>query len=128
MHCTDRGRLLAYSSFTTARAVCETSDPCLSPACLCQNAFGQDAAKDDMSVSAAGSPQLTQPFTIQPVEPPDPVPAMLCVEVVRACGLLAAVNEAAVWLGGGTQICMYPCMPIVLLSLPAVLSCRCIPC
>ena len=25
----------------------------------------------------------------------------MCVEIIRACGLLAAVNEAAIWLGGG---------------------------
>ena len=29
------------------------------------------------------------------------IEAVLCVEVLRACGLAAAVSEAAAWLGGG---------------------------
>ncbi|KAK9816569.1 hypothetical protein WJX72_002083 [[Myrmecia] bisecta] len=35
---------------------------------------------------------------------PAPIDAVICVEVVRACGLLAAVNEASVWLGGGAGL------------------------
>ncbi len=39
---------------------------------------------------------------VLPLElPVAPLPATICVEVVRACGLLAAVDEAALWLGGG---------------------------
>lgn len=34
-------------------------------------------------------------------EAPEPFEATVCVEIIRACGLLAAVNEAAIWLGGG---------------------------
>lgn len=36
------------------------------------------------------------------LEPPEPVDAVMCVEIIRASGLLAAVNEASIWLGGGT--------------------------
>ena len=35
------------------------------------------------------------------VEAPEPFGAVMCVEIIRACGLLAAVNEASIWLGGG---------------------------
>lgn len=37
----------------------------------------------------------------------EPVNAVVCVEIVRACGLLAAIQEASTWLGGG----MIPAMP-----------------
>ena len=36
------------------------------------------------------------------LDPPEPVDAVMCVEIIRASGLLAAVNEASIWLGGGT--------------------------
>ncbi len=36
------------------------------------------------------------------LDPPLPVDAVMCVQIIRACGLLAAVNEASIWLGGGT--------------------------
>ena len=36
---------------------------------------------------------------------PEPFEAMLCVEIIRACGLQAAVNEASLWLGGGALPC-----------------------
>lgn len=36
------------------------------------------------------------------LDPPAPVDAVMCVQIIRACGLLAAVNEASIWLGGGT--------------------------
>ncbi len=36
------------------------------------------------------------------LDPPPPVDAVMCVQIIRACGLLAAVNEASIWLGGGT--------------------------
>ena len=38
------------------------------------------------------------------VEAPEPFGAVMCVEIIRACGLLAAVNEASIWLGGGKAI------------------------
>ena len=37
------------------------------------------------------------------LDPPPPVDAVMCVQIIRACGLLAAVNEASIWLGGGTN-------------------------
>lgn len=57
-----------------------------------------------MAAGASGAGHVSERVgdpPAQPIEPPDPVPAVMCVEVVRACGLLAAVNEAAIWLGGG---------------------------
>ena len=43
--------------------------------------------------------------------PVAPLPATICVEVVRACGLLAAVDEAALWLGGGEAKARAACLP-----------------
>ena len=47
---------------------------------------------------------------LPPELPVAPLPATICVEVVRACGLLAAVDEAALWLGGGEAKASAACM------------------
>lgn len=65
--------------------------------CVADGALLQEQPEASPEQLGVGLTQHGEP----PVEPPEPVPAVMCVEVVRACGLLAAVNEAAIWLGGG---------------------------
>jgi hypothetical protein len=59
-------------------------------------------------------------------EAPLPPQAELCVEIVRACGLQAAVKEAQGWLGGGSALlgCAHQVgpHPFATLELPAALG------
>ena len=58
---------------------------------------------------------------------PEPFEAMLCVEVVRACGLQAAVNEASLWLGGGIFAALSHLHPGPLSSRCSLLHADCLP-
>ncbi|KAL0042381.1 hypothetical protein WJX77_010775 [Trebouxia sp. C0004] len=62
---------------------------------LTELAQTEDAASCVTGASNEGDMQL---------DPPPPVDAVMCVQIIRACGLLAAVNEASIWLGGGSSL------------------------
>jgi hypothetical protein len=54
---------------------------------------------------AAGPAALPSPGPARSPGAPLPcVPAEICIQITRACGLQAAVKEAQAWLGGGTTL------------------------
>lgn len=86
----------------------EQWSPALSPAAAtgsgCLSASAGETLLQQQQLPAPAEPNSLQSPEQQQRDPSAPLTAELCVEIIRACGLQAAVHEAEGWLGGASGL------------------------